>query len=345
MSTPGTSDVKLTLIPVEAASIQTSNEDDWLDNDAAELIDPANNTAEKSIADTTVHECKTFAFNITPHVVMLDTDTGPVNVLEGECIRVGEQCFRIHIERAAVNVAPVQAQAIPQATPTSFSDDIWASEEVGHQQAHIPDPFANRHQTPVAPPARPVAATPVVHQQDPLNFLYDHHTNSAHNPNALLPNVATQVPSLPAMSQHSLSSTPNYFADNAMPNSLSSDIPSYESPINTRAPAAPQSTLSAMGTAPAQTGNVLNDLGIDASHSTITQKNYDAGKSTFLDQSPVDMLDEYLSADDEPYLRQPYVPEPHQEPLQHSPTDTAGERSKGWFNSVKSVVKNVKKSK
>lgn len=46
--------------------------------------------------------------------------------------------------------------------------------------------------------------------------------------------------------------------------------------------------------APSLEGNVLNDLGIDESSSTIAQRNYHSGKTSYLEQSPMDMLDEYL---------------------------------------------------
>lgn len=41
-------------------------------------------------------------------------------------------------------------------------------------------------------------------------------------------------------------------------------------------------------------GNILHDLGINQSASTIMQRNYTNQKTTYLEQAPLDMLDEYL---------------------------------------------------
>jgi hypothetical protein len=46
-------------------------------------------------------------------------------------------------------------------------------------------------------------------------------------------------------------------------------------------------------------GNVLHELGINEASSTIVNKQYTTGKSSFLDQSPMDMLDEYLNFDED----------------------------------------------
>ena len=333
----GTSDVKLTLIPLAVTSHHPTTEDDWLENDAAELaelIESAESSSQKTIGSQTIHICDTFMFHITASGVLLHTHEGVVNVLDGECIQVGEQCFRLHIEQMSVlnNSMPsdMPSDMATKVTPLPMCDDIWSSGEELRHQAHIPDPFANRHQAPVVATARSTAATPIVNHQDPLNFLYDHHSSSEHDPNVMLPSVATQSPALTSLPQHAISSTPNYFAETGTHQTISSHIP-------------PQSTLSMIGSAPAHTGDVLNDLGIDASRSTLTQKQYDAGKSTFLDQSPADMLDEYLSADDEHYLRQPYVQQPHQEAFRQANQQTGSERSKGWLDSVKNVVKSVHK--
>jgi hypothetical protein len=51
--------------------------------------------------------------------------------------------------------------------------------------------------------------------------------------------------------------------------------------------------------APKHEGNILHELGINEASSTIVNKQYTSGKSSFLEQSPVDMLDEYLNFDED----------------------------------------------
>lgn len=54
---------------------------------------------------------------------------------------------------------------------------------------------------------------------------------------------------------------------------------------------------------PKHENNILHELGINEAGSTIVNKQYTSGKSSFLEQSPLDMLDEYLNFDDDEFKK------------------------------------------
>lgn len=114
-------------------------------------------------------------------------------------------------------------------------------------------------------------------EQDPLGFLYGEQSQKHH---------AMAYQSYDAFSQTNKKTLP--YDQVPTLNSHISTFPSYIKNEDRRR-AIPQDVFDA------KQGNVLNDLGIDENNTTIMHKEFKSGKSSYADQSPADMIDEYLN--------------------------------------------------
>ena len=114
-------------------------------------------------------------------------------------------------------------------------------------------------------------------EQDPLGFLYGEHSQ--------------QQQTLAYQSYDAFSQTNNKTLPYDQVPTLNSHISTFPSYIkkDDRRRTLPQEVFDA------KNGNVLNDLGIDENSATILHKEFDSGKSSYADQSPADMIDEYLN--------------------------------------------------
>jgi hypothetical protein len=268
------------LHPIATEANKTSNGDDWLNNNSVELI---NTKVDPKIAthaaNGVTHHCAQLMIHCEGQRFFVESQLGEIELATGDILVVSAQRYQVIIRQIAHSMSPMKA-AVRHAMPDAISDDIWGNSEDRLTQPVIIDPFVKKSQPiPILPKtiAAPVISTPIMSvptQHDPLDFLY-HQNTSQHDPNYLLPVAPTQsyIP----------------FQHNAPgPASISTALLRQSS---NQTSAVPQ-------------GDVLRDLNIDPNQPNRMQAQHVEPGKSFLEEAPIEHLDQYLTHDDERYWRQ-----------------------------------------
>ncbi len=307
------------------------SEANWLDNDSPDLLAPmaANNAGSQntSVLDHLVTSGSSNLYSVSELLIQqndqgfsLLTQKGRVQLQNGDIIKLGSQSLKAVIVKE--HIVPLNPQQVPMVSRKAQSepiDDIWAaptqsSASFSPSSKYI-DPFATTNHAPVTTGLssyqKPVVKTNQnsYDNQDPLGFMYSNSQNarrpepSVRNSSqnllgapysAGMPMIADTLPSRGRQNDDGGLSVNSHQAYNRS---------SMSGPSNYReaAPAPSSQSLN-----PNQ-GNILKDLGIDSNTSLLAQRQVGTGKTTFDEQSPMDMLDEYLN-DNMSAVRGRYVP-------------------------------------
>ncbi len=133
------------------------------------------------------------------------------------------------------------------------------------------------------------------HDNDPLNFLYDSSSKKSQE-NYLLggePSFSSRpLDGLSINTQEKYQPVGASRMTQLYDHGDSNDRSSNRATVNSAVDTVSSSLLSDRSSL--EEGNVLNDLGINEQSSIIAQKTYQSGKPSFQEQSPMDILDEYL---------------------------------------------------
>lgn len=278
-------DFTLKLIPIIGqdefkSQLKETEHDDWLNNDDVSLLDTtvvqntkatdeqglnqlldqlANHSAHR------IHQKETLEIKSTPNGFVLIDGNKLVVLQDDDIIRLPTVLLKVKIQQEhVVNYDSEKANDVTAISSAPEIEDIWSSShEANYQGNRFADPFAASG---TANQKGNFAS-----QQDPLDFLYDPHSGSKSN-------------TFPA-SVEILNNRSNFRDDGLTINTKQSYQPAQSNHLESRY---------SNSSAPSSEGNVLNDLGIDESSSTIAQRNYHSGKTSYLEQSPMDILDEYL---------------------------------------------------
>jgi hypothetical protein len=309
-----TYEAEIRLKPIQKSAVATVDGDDWLNNDNTELLNEISTTADTHINSIGQHyTVDSLLLNTRNTGIFLKTRQGDVELFTGDEISIAEQRYEVVINHqvkntakaAPINAAPVKA---PSESLPMIGGDIWGSDEMLAPSVKVADPFVH---TPRRHVQNNLPQAPQVQTRDPLNFLYDHTGSHDHNPNALLPSVSLTSSMLPA------NTTPNYFSENLREQStsqLASPLPraGYE-------------------------GNVLNELGIH--QTSVSDSLMQPTTNNFMDESPVDHLDEYLTIDDDRYEYSP-----SQAPMNYEDSSHSTNRENSALSSMRSLFKTRRSS-
>lgn len=333
-------ETSLKLLPLESP-IDSSEQrvadkpeqDAWLTNANTSLVDSLYQPQDKKPETTKhnrLHHCQQLIIHHQDGNYTLETEQGTVTLEDGDIIALAKIQFLVSLQTQTVSVPDTPAVTTERKAIPDSEDDIWSVGEVYTSTTHVADPFAGHRVTPVKPTASPspvtmrqATSTPtlpnipsqpqygMVESSDPLGFLYP----------------ASQQP------------TPAQYPMGVMPLSGGQDYLPTQA-LYGQAPVSKQ-----------QQANVLHDLGINEQTSRIATREYSQHQATYGEQSPMDMLDDYLTIDD-------MTPVQHQSMTQAVQTQPAGstpqtyyaptihddEPKKGLLGSVKQFLSRKKES-
>lgn len=260
--------LKLLPLAEPAVSAEKPDHDAWLTQSNVSLVHDLYSQQPNSPhmpAQNRVHTCAQLSVRATAQGYELETPQGAVILADSDIIALPQAKFLVLLEREHVEQPEiVQPKSIPLMPEI---EDIWSNGEQITARPQFADPFAHQAvvaaaSTPAVPYTVPTYVAQPVVSQDPLGFLYQAQQSAAPYP-GFYPQQ------------------PTYFAaPQPMPEPMSQPAAAFV----VAQPQAPQ-------------GNVLHDLNINPQQSTISEKQFTAGKPTYLEQSPMDMLDEYLAPD------------------------------------------------
>lgn len=298
-------ELTLSLIPLLSVNEQTLDSDsveldDWLEKSDEGLINfdtKINNEKEFGIENKALIDVLS-QLSSTPNQQIYNTKTLAIKQFErgfvmlvgnrfvvlhsGDIIQLSGILLKVEIKQEYL-IKPIPNEEGVIITPEI--DDIWSgAQESAQHDNQFADPFSQQFD--------PLQRQSSACLNDPLGFLY-HDPKSKHNKNIL--------PLSKDSSTLNISTRTLYHPSSSV----------YPDEIFN-----PQE-VGLNGKGEFSDGNVLNDLGIDEAGSTIVKRNYNSGKSSYQEQSPMDMLDEYL---DEPdsigYINNSYI-HPHQNQSQN----------------------------
>ncbi len=258
-----------------------SQHDDWLNNDDAGLLNAKVSQDDEKKDEHELNQILGQLANHSEHRIFqketleIKTTTNGFELVDGDehivlqdddIIRLPTALFKVKIQKEHIvkyDAETANDNAVISSAPEI--EDIWSS-------SHDTNYKGNRFADPFAASANAAKKGTFSSQQDPLDFLYDPHSET--KANILQPVINEQ----------------SSFTDNGLAINTKQSYHPAQSGYSE-----PQYLNSS---APSSEGNVLNDLGIDEASSTIAQKNYHSGKTSYLEQSPMDMLDEYLDSNE-----------------------------------------------
>lgn len=302
--------------------------DDWLNNDSAQLLGADEAQNEAPDLNATISElmhtnagralkCSVLQLRSGGDGFLVLTDNGEMPLVDGDIICLPGVNLRANLVQE--HIVPVdEPQQAFQAPDVDPDDDIWANPMPNANNSFAnpfvstpDDPFKQQSQQPVMPQ---FAQQPV--QEDPLDFLYGGDTRQTQPTSQFdfrdqyaAPQLSGPDPLLVDNNAQNYDeglniNTRAQYSYGAAPNNFVNPV---QQPPQARQHA-PEESAPQMANAEQDEGNVLHDLGIDPASSTIINKQYTGGKSSFLEQSPMDMLDEFLEDDDLRYVVQPEAP-------------------------------------
>ena len=305
-----TIDYTLKLSAVELSSLSNNigdldQDDSWLENDSAQLLDQINEENISDSLETAIHNIAAKSENrlfkvdcITIHNSSKGFDlvyqNDDVTLETGDIICLAKNNLKVDIlkEQVIVQSTIDAPQELQLETTTTQENDIWGEipQNTTSHGNRFADPFANSNQS-----------NPI--HNDPLDFLYP----SSANNNAQIPKT---------LSDFNSSSSLVDFEQHANVHSNLLHLPTaHQLPLQDAKQTKTQQTASYYQHTEttlqptADQGNVLQDLGIDENQSTIVNKNYTSRGATFSELAPMDILDVYLE-DDIPLICSPQVTHP-----------------------------------
>ncbi len=284
-------DFTLSLIPINKISDSNQTEqEEWLNNDDVSLLnmDVAQDSEKKDASDDDLNlilnqlsshpeqriiEKEILEIKSTSQGFELVGEGETVLLKDDDVIRLPAMLLKVRIKQEHVVAYEEKNAGEDVAMPISEVEDIWStSQDSNYKGNRFVDPFAN-----CSPSNKNSFSSP----QDPLDFLY--------NPNAGSSQAIQNRPAHNAAPDVSFYGQQGLESDALTINTQQSYQPaqSVYPDSSTEIPFSSQTDV-------ASEGNVLNDLGINEASSTIAQRSYTSGKPSYLDQSPMDILDEYL---------------------------------------------------
>ncbi len=274
------------------------SEDDWLENDNQHLL-TADGLDIATPIKTDNHESsrgnfyKVLQINIKKELnhFLLMTENGNIILADEDRLCVADVTFLVKLVKQQIVVNPDPNVDSVTTSQIDIYDDIWATDITPEALPHhkVADPF---HSNVMNFDQR---------VDDPLNFLTPGYSPQASNQvSALLPTATDHLDHY--NQQLGLNSNYEDIVPHAIdPLAINSDY-NYQ-PISTHA-----NLVSRDQSRPPQDmsqGNILNDLGISNRQTMITDSDKPIKSSTFQEQSPYDMLDEFLEQEEDfPLLEQ-----------------------------------------
>lgn len=359
-----TVDLTLRLTPIRqpAAPAVKPAADDWLENNDADLLSSVEAKAKtdtgnaniadvlSSIADdddTRILHVNHIEIKQTNDHFMLATDNGPVALQNGDVIAVGETPLKvsIHKETIVAYEGPARKPETDYASPDA--NDIWSAANANTNN-RFSDPFASNSPYPLHTPASTTQSNVTA---DPLGFLYGSSAQQPSQVNNLLPGTSVLPGNISGFS-HTLPydqvpTTNMHIPSMPLPGNsgLNVDTQQHYTPTHMSEPQDQRYRQGRAETPVGADGNILRDLGINEQHNaTIVNRDYTQGSHPFTEQSPMDMLDEYLSDDSAvapQTMPQPqyHYPAPVIPAVPHTPA-TAG-KTTDVVHSLKNVFKKI----
>lgn len=256
---------------------------------------PANlSTIDASMADMPtsdnnrqqrVFKMRTLAIKSSQGDFILCNQNGNIALQHNDQIHFANIMLRVEIIKTPQVEAVADKQSLP--APIADADDLWASLDT---MMKTQEPLVNQQAiatSSTAPPSVLPSITPIA--TDPLGFLYSatKHSLSHQNYDSFLSASTATLPydQVATINSHLPTLANTYASENGLAIKVqSSQMPDTSS----------------------QQGNVLKTLAINESAATIIHRSYDAEKTSFAEQSPLDILDELL-ADNNAHTYHPIV--------------------------------------
>ncbi len=289
-------EITLKLEPLgEAENILTidgKNGDNWLENDNVELIGQEQDVAKQkdlgatisglmqTNSDSRVIKCNSLQIKSTIQGYALLIEQDEILLQNGDIISLPGINLKTSIIQE--HMVPVETSKQHTVQVPDSTDDIWSNNDLNITTPNFANPFISNTEDPFAQRSTQSLV------EDPLDFLYDTQQRTA--PILEQPGYNTQQSgalNINTNENYALLSSPGAVASQPAP--IVQSTPRREENPDTKSE-----------------GNVLHELGINEAGSTIVNKQYTGGKSSFLDQSPMDMLDEYLDFDEDDNVNHTY---------------------------------------
>ena len=242
--------------------------DNWLENDNTELIGKDLGATISGLmqnhAEGRVIKCTSLQIKSAVQGYELLVDQDEILLQDGDIISLPGINLRTSIIKE--HLVPVETTQQDTVRVPDSADDIWSNSEVKTNTPGFANPFVSNTEDPFA--QRPTQSLP----EDPLDFLY----NSQQRATPIIDQAGAL--NINTNEHYALLASPGAVA----PQPTVEPTPRQEENPDTK-----------------DEGNVLHELGINEASSTIVNKQYTTGKNSFLEQSPMDMLDEYLNFDED----------------------------------------------
>jgi hypothetical protein len=281
-----TQETILTLLPLESPlvsseqiSAQKTEPDAWLTNENASLVDnlyQAQDKIAEQAKHNRIHTCQKLTIKQNNAGYELETEHGVVQLENGDIIALAHIQFLVDLQSHTVSTPDSAAINSERAALPASDDDIWSGGDVQLPTTHIADPFAQQHV---------ISSSATQHAS---SSRVAHETNLAN-----LPNIPNDM-------HYGLVETSDplgfLYPAGQQPVATSSSVNAM-SLVTTQSYLPMQANQNQIATTQPQ-ANVLHDLGINEQSSSIASRKYSQHQPTYAEQSPMDMLDDYLTLDE-----------------------------------------------